>query len=144
MERYTVTIKKNTTATALIGYEDGVCVLVQITTQGLKPEQAGWILKTIPPFEGDLPTLELALPFIRVEAVPADLTFNAFWEAYGYKVGKRERAIKIWATLNDIDKARCIRSIPKYNQWLSNKFNMERLYPETYLSQRRWENEFKI
>jgi len=144
MEKYTITIKKNTTATALVGYEEGVCMLVQITTPGLKPEQTGWILKTIPPFEGDLPVLELAMPFIRVEHVPQDLTFNAFWETYGYKVGKRERAAKLWAALDDAQRAKCIRSIPKYNQWLSTKFNMERLYPETYLSQKRYDNEFKI
>lgn len=144
MNKYIITIKKTTTATAVAGYEDGVCRLVSIETPGLTPEQAGWILRTVPAAEADLAGLELAFPFLKVEVQPQDLSFNAFWEAYAYKVGKRERAMKLWASMSDADKVKCLRSIPKYNQWLSTKFNMERLYPETYLHQARYNNEFKI
>jgi hypothetical protein len=144
MDKYTITIKKKSTAVAVAGYADGVCCLVQIETPGLTPEQAGWILRTVPAAEADLPALELAFQFVKVDRVPTDLSFNAFWDAYAYKVGKRERAMKLWASMSDADKTKCLRSIPRYNQWLMTKFNMERLYPETYLHQARYNNDFKI
>lgn len=145
MNKYSFTIKKSgNSATVILGYEEGVCRLAEIKTDGLRAEQIGWILKTIPPVENDLPAIETAYPFILVESMPADLSFNAFWEAYAYKVGKRERALKIWTGLNDADRTKCLKSIPRYNQWLGTKFNMERLYPETYLAQKRYDNEFKI
>lgn len=145
MEKYTITIKKQSTAVAVAGYdENGVCCMVRIETPGLTKEQAGWLLKTVPAAEADLPVLEQTLQFVKVERHPTDLSFNAFWDAYAYKVGKRERAMKLWAGMSDADKTKCLRSIPRYNQWLASKFNMERLYPETYLHQARYNNEFKI
>jgi len=144
MDKYTITIKKKATAVAVAGYEDGVCRFLQIETPGLTPEQAGWILRTVPASEAELAGMEQVFPFVKVEIVPTDLSFNAFWDAYAYKVGKQERARKLWASMSDADKTKCLRSIPRYNQWLSSKFNMERLYPETYLSQSRFNNDFKI
>ena len=145
MEKYTISIKKQITAVAVAGYDEtGVCCMLRIETPGLTKEQAGWILRTVPATEAELQELELAFPFIEVERHPTDLSFNAFWDAYGYKVGKRERAMKLWASMSDADKTKCLRSIPRYNQWLASKFNMERLYPETYLHQARYHNEFKI
>lgn len=69
------------------------------------------------------------------------MEFTIFWEAYAYKVGKKARAEKIWKALNDSDRVLAIEAIKPYDRWLSSKHNLEKVYPETYLSQRRWENE---
>lgn len=81
---------------------------------------------------------------IKVTELPEDLSFVRFWETYGYKVGKKEKVIQLWQALSDEDRAKCLIKIPQYQQWLAQKPNMERLYPQTFLSQRRWENEFRL
>jgi len=37
-----------------------------------------------------------------------------------------------------------IRKIPVYDSFLAVKRNQEKVYPETFLSQRRFENNFKL
>ncbi|MDD2962548.1 MAG: hypothetical protein PHQ65_12005 [Bacteroidales bacterium] len=77
-----------------------------------------------------------------VQEVPQDLSFEAFWLRYNYKVGKKERAKKLWQSMTDDEHAAALLSIKKYNAYLINHPTIERAYPETWLSQRRWENSF--
>ena len=77
-----------------------------------------------------------------VQEVPQDLSFEAFWTRYNYKVGKKERAKKLWQSMTDDEHAAALLSIQKYNAYLINHPTLERAYPETWLSQRRWENTF--
>lgn len=77
-----------------------------------------------------------------LKPVPQDLSFEIYWEAYSHKVGKKERAKKLWEALPEKDKIMCLQSIPRYKSWLAFR-NIEMLYPETYLSQRRFENQYK-
>lgn len=77
-----------------------------------------------------------------VQEVPQDLSFEAFWTRYAYKVGKKERAKKIWQAMTDHEHAAALLAIQKYNAYLINHPTIERAYPETWLSQRRWENSF--
>lgn len=78
-----------------------------------------------------------------ISVVPEDISFKAFWDQYGYKVGNKPRAEKLFNTLNDMQRTQVITSIPRYNTYLQKHPTQERCYPETYLSQQRWENEFK-
>lgn len=70
-----------------------------------------------------------------------EITFKDFWDAYGNKVGNKVRAEKIWKTLTDTEHLMIMEHLPKYDRYLSVRPRMEKLYPETYLNQRRWENE---
>lgn len=67
--------------------------------------------------------------------------FPAFWELYAYKVGNRARVQKKWEALPEADRINAMAAIPRYKRFAANK-RIERVYPETYLDQRRWENEF--
>ena len=138
--KYTVTVKK--TATAIVEYEDGILSNLQMP-MGVTAEQAWWLKTSIPERESELKAWAAQSQILQVDEVPQDLTFNAFWEAYNYKVGKKDRAIKYWNALTESDKAKVFQAIPKYNFWLAQRPNMERLYPEGFLHQRRFENEFK-
>lgn len=80
----------------------------------------------------------------RVAKVEANLEFETFWNAYDYKVGNKARAQKLWGNISKDDKIRCFIGVRSYNYWLSLRTNTEKLYPETFLHQRRWENEYKI
>lgn len=73
--------------------------------------------------------------------IPEDLSFEKFWNLYAYKVGKLPRVRKLWSELSDIDKADVLMSIPRYNAWLRGR-SIERVYPETYLNQERWKNQY--
>jgi len=79
--------------------------------------------------------------FQKIE-VPTDLSFTAFWNAYNYKIGNKERAKKLFELLDNLTRMIVFDSIKKYDIFLSSKRNMEKLYPETFLNQRRWENSF--
>ena len=74
--------------------------------------------------------------------VPMDVSFDAFWNVYAYKVGNKERARKLYNVLEDNIRVQIFAAIKKYNTWLSSKKSIEKLYPETFLNQRRWENSF--
>lgn len=80
----------------------------------------------------------------RVAKVEQDLSFESFWEAYGYKVGNKARAAKLWGNMGKQDKQHCFVGIRAYNYYLTLHTNVEKLYPETFLHQRRYENEYKI
>lgn len=80
----------------------------------------------------------------KVLTVPQDLSFNVFWEQYAHKIGDKTRTMKLWTALTEADRIKCLRAIPKYHQWLRQRPSMERLYPETFLKQERFRNEFKI
>jgi hypothetical protein len=84
---------------------------------------------------------ELAKIGAAVKKAPADLSFKSFWDKYAYKVGKKDRAEKLWGHMNEAQRIQCLNSLPAYERWLSTR-TVEKAYPETYLAQRRWENEF--
>jgi len=80
----------------------------------------------------------------RAEAIVADISFDVFWNAYGYKVGNKKRAEKEWNRLTSEDRILCLRGIRRYNMWIAQRRNQDKLYPETFLSQSRWENEYSL
>lgn len=72
-----------------------------------------------------------------------DTSFATFWEAYGYKVGNKKRAEKLWGLLSISEQVLALRALKGYKAYLSARPNMEQSYAETWLSQRRWENEYR-
>lgn len=74
--------------------------------------------------------------------VPADLSFAAFWNLYAYKVGNKARCEKLWKLLDSTDRIACLASLLRYKRYMLAHPNQELAYPETYLNQRRWENEY--
>lgn len=80
---------------------------------------------------------------LTINAVLEDLSFPKFWDTYDYKIGKKQRAEKIWEAMNDTERSKCLLAIPAYKYWLAQQNGIAKLYPETFLSQKRWQNEFK-
>lgn len=71
----------------------------------------------------------------------ADYSFERFWSLYGYKVGNKARVAKKWNALEEGERILALGAIPKYKRFAEVK-KIELVYPETYIDQRRWENEF--
>ncbi len=140
--RYTIFfLGKAQTIEVQVEYSEANCLNKLTFPADLSREAVEYCYNRIPMDEKDLVDYPGAW---RIEAVPIDLSFNVFWESYGYKIGDKTRTMKLWAALNEGDRIKCLRAVPKYNQWLKLRPNMERLYPETFLKQERFRNEFKV
>ena len=70
-----------------------------------------------------------------------DLSFRKFWFAYNYKVGNKARVEKKWNNLKDEDRLLALQGAERQRRH-SQTHKTDMPYPETYLDQRRWENEF--
>jgi len=79
---------------------------------------------------------------ITITEIPDDLSFEAFWNRYNYKVGKKNKVKHIWDNLPEATRVKVLQSVTYYNAWLS-KTGYNKCYPETYLNQERYENEYR-
>lgn len=70
-----------------------------------------------------------------------NLTFERFWNQYAYKVGNKARAVKLWNALPEMERVLALGAIDKQRRHSESR-RTDLPYPETYLSQRRWENQF--
>lgn len=101
-------------------------------------------LKWLPTNLADVETTMVVKGPIKVTEIAPDLSFAAFWAAYNYKMGNKSRAEATWNKLKIEDRNACMGKINQYKNWLKVNPSIAHLYAETFLSQRRWENEFKI
>lgn len=103
--------------------------------------QRTWLYNNFPLLDADLFLIAKAKgSTMQVNEVPEDLSFERFWKTYKHKVGKMDRAKKLWESLSTGEKASALNYIPKYDLFLDRTL-INKCYPETYLSQKRWNNE---
>lgn len=143
MSKYIVTFKGKTQQFAFtVEYNlEGLLKAIEVLDQeGHSGESIEWCKARIPAFENGLTEIGL---IAAVEEVPQDLTFPAFWEAYGNKVN-RERAQRFWAALNNTDRIAALRCIPKYHRYLKAKSNIEQKYPDTWIKNKCWNDSYII
>lgn len=74
--------------------------------------------------------------------VHTDLSFMAFWDLYNLKVGNKKRTEKLYNALTEHERVQAFAGAKRYANYLALKPNQDKCYPETFLSQRRWENSF--
>lgn len=79
---------------------------------------------------------------IKVTKVTASVPFLVFWDKYGYKIGNKERAQKLWSWLTETDRQIAMGDIKPYHDWCISK-RVEKLIPEEYLSQKIWNGDYK-
>lgn len=72
-----------------------------------------------------------------------DLRFEVFWEKYGYKVGNKATVKKKWEALGDGERLLALGGIWRQRRHSEGR-GTDLPYPETYLNQRRWENDFAV
>lgn len=140
--KYTITFFGKTTNLEVgVEYAEDGHLRVLAFPDNISRESIEYCYNRIPLDEVDLKSYPGAWD---IQAVPQDLSFLVFWETYAHKIGDKTRTMKLWTALIEADRVKCLRAIPKYNQWLKLRPNMERLYPETFLKQERFRNEFKV
>lgn len=125
------------------GYNDnGHLNFISLTECEPTDVQRRNILDRIPRSATDLLDWQKKYPKVSIKEVPVDLSFERFWNLYNYKQGKKSKAEKLWSQLSEEVKAIALVAVPKYNKWLGTK-SIDKAYPETWLAQCRWENEYK-
>lgn len=127
----------------ILGYENGILTFLSLEKAVLSEHQHLWTLENLRIREQELHEMVGRSKTMRIEVLPEDLSFERFWNEYGYKIGDKKRAEKLWNGLTDADKIKVFQSIPKYNSYLRMHPNIERLYPQTFLHQRRFENQYR-
>lgn len=70
-----------------------------------------------------------------------DLSFVHFWNMYGYKVGNKATVEKKWNALSAEDRLLALQGIARQRRH-SESHKTDMPYPQTYIDQRRWENEY--
>ena len=67
--------------------------------------------------------------------------FIEFWDFYGKKVGAKNKCEKKWLALTDEERQEIIDTLPSFLSSISEKKFVP--HPETYLNQRRWEDDIQ-
>lgn len=135
---FSVVPDKNTANVAILQFDiEGK--LISVT---FNPEASDKFKKItgerLPVYMSDLKMFEKAKCTVK-DITDIDLSFEKFWDHYGYKVGNISRNKKLWNTLIDTDKILAIGFVRRYKIFAEKK-GIDLCYPETYLAQRRWEN----
>jgi len=76
----------------------------------------------------------------NITKVEDDLSFERFWNEYSCKVSKL-KASKLWKKLSKANRIKVFLHLPKYQAYLDSK-GIEKAYPDTYLRNQKWEDEY--
>ncbi len=132
---------RNTKGGVILGYHRSLLHHVDIQCE-LSVMQLNWLWDKFLPFtESELENVRD--PKIKITRMAKDLSFEAFWDRFAYKVGKKARAEKLWEALKEDERASALHAVDRYKQFIAHT-NTAQAYAETWLAQRRWENEFKL
>lgn len=135
--KYIVTGSKFSGSFTLKYGSTGLLVAVLNDSDIDDPVRLTKILSVFPITESGIQGLRATGAIVR--EVPDDISFEAFWNAYGYKVGKRSMAENTWNRMKEVDRIRAIAYIAIYDTQLA-KNGAAKAYPSTYLNQRYYDN----
>lgn len=131
----------------LLTYNDSG-LLVGFDAEGATNGQIEWAHNHIQLTISGIPMLEsqvkqwrrkgVDLHLVKVET---DLSFDSFWNSYGYKKGKKSSVERIWKSMCDVERAAALTYIKKYNHYLAQNPHIQRMYPQTYLNRKEWQND---
>lgn len=125
-----------------LSYNDSGYMVTMDIGMAFNHEQYLWLYKNFPATLADLKTMIEKQKHLTLKELAPDLSFDVFWNAYCYKIGNKLRAQKLWNDMPDGERMEAIDKIKSYNGWLKRHLSTERLYPETYLSQKRYQTNF--
>jgi hypothetical protein len=68
--------------------------------------------------------------------------FDNFWDTYNKKKGNKEKIFKKWCKLKQLDRDKIFETLPVFIKSIKDK--QYQPYPETYLNDKRWNDEINI
>lgn len=140
MEKFLLEIKK-TGATIILGYRDGVLVLLDMK-ETVSKLQVLWVHKSVPHHYAEFEAFKKFLEKrgIKVSEIMPDLSFDNFYNTYNYKKGKKSSVQRTWESMEDTEQAKALAYIKKYNFYLAQHPNVQKKYPQSYLNAQEWNN----
>lgn len=139
----TYTITGTSFTGAMVFKYDLKGVLIHFDLDGeLNDVQKAWLFKGRFPLTEEGIKMFAAITNFTVIGGELDLSFENFWNAYTYKVGKKIMAENIWKRLSKADKIAALSGIKPYDTHLRRHIQKEKAHATTYLNQRYWENEW--
>lgn len=76
----------------------------------------------------------------EVEVSPADVSFEALWNLYNYKI-KRVEAEKCFKKLKEADIIKLFLEVTKYNKYMTKKTH-DKAHLSTFINKRMFEDDF--
>lgn len=119
--------------------EEGI-LITYINETDLAAEGLNWMLSFLPNHVDHLAPLGKKITG-KIEEVPMDISFEAFWEAYNQKINKK-RCIDLYKKLSDTDKPLCVMAIKAYQKYCNGK-GRAIADPEKYLAHRYFETDWR-
>ena len=139
---YAIIATRNSATMLTLTFEDTRLMAVQFG-KDLTDQQYNYLFENIPISEPNLKAMcENSGGKLKYEVLPTDLSFDAFWSAYAYKVGEKPKCVARWNKMSDADRLDCLNSIKQYDKFLQRKGTAKK-YPESYLNNRFWESDWK-
>jgi hypothetical protein len=102
----------------------------------MNQKQSAWLLDNFPFSLQHLKEVQGKIKG-KLEEIPADLSFDAFWNKYRKKVN-RKRSEPLWRKMSDSERMLCLMSINSYDNYLK-RTGRAKLDPENYLKKYSWE-----
>lgn len=98
-----------------------------------------WMLSQIPAQVDDVAQV-FETRLFEITTVSKPVSFDQFWEAYDYKVG-RKKAENVWEKMTEAQLAKAFTAIKPYNYHLATN-PRAKLHPETYLRNERYNDDY--
>lgn len=110
----------------------------------LNESQEAWLFSHRFPYQEKKMDIMKTVDYFEVTESDPDLSFDAFWTAYGYKLGKKVQAQNAWNRLSKGERIAALAGIKPYDNYLKrHNGGIAKAYPASYLNQRYWENDYK-
>ncbi|MFJ1439609.1 hypothetical protein ACILPE_07755 [Capnocytophaga canimorsus] len=124
---------------------NGDLKVFEIVGEPLNEAQKGWLFGAYRfPIDEEKIVLWTKMPdFVakfKVEKIPADLSFDRLWEAYNYKMGKKD-ALKVFNKLKEPEIIKVFLSLKGYEAHLK-RTGQAKAYLATYLNKEYYNNEY--
>jgi len=139
MSKYLIELTRQSSSFIIEYDENGVCSSVKADYGSISPEALCFFWRNVPYSEAHIQIFR-TYPNTRITELQEDLSFDRFWREYNHKLGKKKVCERIWENMPEIERAKAIKYITQYNQFLIQRPGIEKKYPETYLRNEQWNN----
>lgn len=126
----------------ILHYNPDGCLIFFEYNAEMTEQQQLWFYNNFPTTYSRLEQIIFKSKTVILKPIQLDLSFQNFWDTYDYKIGHKSRAEKLWNAAKEVEKVMVFENLPAYNYYLNIK-KIEKLYPETFLYQRRYEIDYR-
>jgi hypothetical protein len=144
MITYLLSSPSITSEGVFFSYKDGLLVRFD-ASDGVDSQQVKWLHDNLPLKHDDFTAFKAKIEGnknrkAKIVEVGKDLSFEAFWETFNYKKGRKESCKRTWDAMSQADKVLAMDYIKVYKRFLGARPNQDSVYPQTFLNTAEWNN----